>query len=542
MSKLLRVLPLLLMISIAFGGGMVENTNQSADFVRMMARNASTDLDAVFFNPAGLTKLDNGMHLYLSSQTVIQSRTITGKATIPGAGLVTMDKEYEGTTFVPVFPNFYFAYKMDKLVFSAGFTPIGGGGSAVFEDGVPSFEAPVSALVPVMAAAGVTGYNFDIDFNGSSTYLGGQASVAYAINDMISVSLGARFFSAGNSYKGHLKDIKVETAGGDFAPGDVMRNIAALYTGAAATATGASASMQTFIDGGFGDYNFTTIVASGNPLFTQADLDAMTAGFVALGVPGFDPDTWTPTIAQGAYNIAAATAAGTAPVYTAQGLVLDAKTANLVVDATQSGTGFAPIVGLNISLMDKLNIGIRYEGMAALELTNSNDDPNAVLYADGETSNADMPALFGVGLSYLVMPSLNVAFDYNMYFNEDVNWDGKEADVENGSEIAVGAEFALSKALLLSAGYNMATSGALDAYQTDLSYSLNSSTIGLGAKYTLNPQMAISLGFSSTAYEEGSKSGVVYALADDGVTPSLTGDETYMKTATVFAIGLQKSF
>ena len=118
MSKFLRVLPLLLMISMAFGGGMVENTNQSADFVRMMARNASTDLDAVFFNPAGLTKLDNGMHLYLSSQTITQTRTIT-------SDVASLNNDtFEGTTFAPVFPNFYFAYKMDKLVVAAGFVPI----------------------------------------------------------------------------------------------------------------------------------------------------------------------------------------------------------------------------------------------------------------------------------------------------------------------------------------------------------------------------------------------------------------------------------
>ncbi len=544
MSKFLRVLPLLLMISVAFGGGMVENTNQSAEFVRMMARGASTDLDAVFFNPAGLTKLDNGMHLYLSSQTITQGRTVTGIATIPGLGLETMNREYEGTTFAPVFPNFYFAYKMDKLVFSAGFVPIGGGGSAEFADGLPSFEAPVSALVPAMAAAGVTGYNFDIDFNGSSTYLGGQASVAYAINDMLSVSVGARFFSAGNSYKGHLKDIKVETADGDFAPGDVMRGVAALYTGAATSASGGAASLQPLIDGGAGDVSFANLVLGGQ--MAQADVDALGAGLTALGVPGFDEATWTPTIAQGAYNTAAATATATADVYIGSGAELDAKTADLVVDATQSGTAFAPIVGLNISLMDKLNIGFRYEGMAALELTNSNDDEDAVLYVDGETTNADMPAMIGVGLSYLVMPSLNIAFDYNMYMNTGVNWDGAEDHVEDGNEIAFGLEFALSESLLLSGGYLMATSGALEEYQTDLSYSLNSNTFGVGAKYSLNSQMAITLGFSSTSYEEGSKSGVIYAADVDAttgvVTPTLTGDETYMKTATVFAIGLQKSF
>jgi long-chain fatty acid transport protein len=524
MSKLLRVLPLVLMISIAFGGGMVENTNQSADFVRMMARNASTDLDAVFFNPAGLTKLDNGMHLYLSSQTITQGRTIT-------SDVATLNNDtFEGTTFAPVFPNFYFAYKMDKLVFSAGFVPIGGGGSAEFADGLPSFEAPVSALVPLLAPAGVTGYNLDVEFNGSSTYLGGQASVSYAVNDMISLSAGVRYFSASNSYKGHLKDIKVETAAGDMIPGDVMRGVAAQYTAGAASATGGATALQPLIDGGAGDVSFANLVLGGS--LPQANVDAIAAGFAALGVTTFDAATWTPNIAQGAYNSAAATMTATAAGYTAQGLGLDAATADIEVDAVQTGSGFAPIFGLNISLMDKLNIGLRYEMLAPLVLTNETETDGSGLFPDGAESNADMPAMMGIGLSYLAMPSLNIAFDYNMYFNADANWDGREAFADNGSEIAVGAEFALSDALILSAGFNMATSGAMDTYQTDLSYSLNSSTVGLGAKYQLNPGMAVSLGFSNTSYEEGQNPAVTAG----------TGNETYMKTATVFALGLQKSF
>ncbi|MCK7536356.1 MAG: hypothetical protein MZV63_37935 [Marinilabiliales bacterium] len=38
-------------------GGIVTNTNQSAAWVRMFARDASTGIDAVYFNPAGLAKL-----------------------------------------------------------------------------------------------------------------------------------------------------------------------------------------------------------------------------------------------------------------------------------------------------------------------------------------------------------------------------------------------------------------------------------------------------------------------------------------------------
>jgi len=524
MSKLLRVLPLLLMISIALGGGMVENTNQSADFVRMMARNASTDLDAVFFNPAGLTKLDNGMHLYLSSQTISQGRTITSDVSSLNSDT------FEGTTFAPVFPNFYFAYKMDKLVLSAGFVPIGGGGSAEFEDGLPSFEAPAASLVPMLAAAGVTGYSLDVEFNGSSTYLGGQASASYAINDMLSVSAGVRYFSATNTYEGHLKDIKVSTAAGDVIPGDVMRGVAAQYAAGAASATAGAASLQPLIDGGAGDFSFANLVLGGQ--MAQADVDALAAGLTALGVPGFDESTWTPNITQGAYNTAAATASATADGYTAQGLALDAATADIEVDATQTGSGFAPILGLNISLMDKLNIGLRYEMLAPLVLTNDTEVDGSGMFPDEAETNADMPALMGIGLSYLVMPSLSIAFDYNMYFNEDANWDGAEAFVENGNEIAFGAEFALNNALTLSGGLNMATSGALDTYQSDLSYSLNSMTVGLGAKYQLNPGMALSLGFSNTSYEEGQNPEVAAG----------TGNETYMKTATVFALGLQKSF
>jgi len=524
MSKLLRVLPLLLMISIALGGGMVENTNQSADFVRMMARNASTDLDAVFFNPAGLTKLDNGMHLYLSSQTIWQGRTIT-------SDLASLNSDtFEGTTFAPVFPNFYFAYKMDKLVFSAGFVPVGGGGSAEFADGLPSFEAQPSSLVPQLAAAGVTGYNLDVVFNGSSLYMGGQASISYAINDMISVSAGARFFQASNSYEGHLKNIKVTTAAGDMIPGDVMRGAAAQATAAATQATAAATGIAGAIAGGY----------PGTTLLTAIDADgALAAGLVAFG---YDPTGYDLNTAAAVYTGAAAAATTAAATYAGTAVYLDAATADIEVDTKQTGTGFAPILGLNISLMDKLNIGLRYEMLAPLVITNDTKVDGSGLFPDGAETNADMPAMMGVGLSYLAMPSLNIALDYNMYFNTDVNWDGKEANVENGSEIAIGLEYALNQSLTLSGGYNMATSGALAAYQTDLSYSLNSSTFGVGAKYALNPKMALSFGFSSTAYEEGSKDGVVYAVDATTGAPTLTGNETYMKTATVIAVGLTKSF
>ena len=56
-KKLLLSLSLVLASTLAFSGGLVTNTNQSAAWTRMLVRDASTGIDAVFYNPAGLSKL-----------------------------------------------------------------------------------------------------------------------------------------------------------------------------------------------------------------------------------------------------------------------------------------------------------------------------------------------------------------------------------------------------------------------------------------------------------------------------------------------------
>lgn len=55
MRKLSLISIVLLIVSIpTFAGGLLTNTNQHVLFLRMLARDASTDIDAVYSNPAGL--------------------------------------------------------------------------------------------------------------------------------------------------------------------------------------------------------------------------------------------------------------------------------------------------------------------------------------------------------------------------------------------------------------------------------------------------------------------------------------------------------
>ena len=290
---------ILLSTSFLMAGGLVHNTNQSAAWSRMLSRGASVDIDAVYFNPAGLTKLGDGFHISISSQSLFQTQTIT--SSFPYLN----DGKYTGKITAPVFPSAYLAYKTGKWAFSFGFIAIGGGGGASFERGVPLMEVPVASLVPAFAEQGVTGYSVDMEFNGTSVYWGLQAGVSYEINENISVFAGARYVMAKNTYKGHLRDITLKTEAGDMRADEFMNDFANQAEAGAVIATGAAAGMQPIIDGGGGPLTWDQAVAMG--VLTEVQSLTLQGGLVQLGVPADQVAAMDIQTAQGAYtNVAGA--------------------------------------------------------------------------------------------------------------------------------------------------------------------------------------------------------------------------------------------
>src|SRR5450759_74650 len=207
MRKLLTFVVSLFITGSLLAGGLVTNNNQSAMFTRLQNRNASTDIDAVYFNPAGLTKLGNGFFVSVNNQTITQTQKV--KSNYPY--LTGTPKQYVGDVSAPIFPGIYVVYNTGKLSLSAGFNPIGGGGGAKYKTGLPSFEMSVADIVPGLASESIptTQYSADIYFKGSSMYLGYQANIGYKINDMISVAVGARLVSTTNKYSGYLRNISI---------------------------------------------------------------------------------------------------------------------------------------------------------------------------------------------------------------------------------------------------------------------------------------------------------------------------------------------
>jgi long-chain fatty acid transport protein len=207
-------------------GGIFTNTNQSASYIRMPSRGASLDIDAVYYNPAGLTRLAEGLHISLNNQYISQNRTITNNMA------ALNQNEFKGTMSVPVFPSVYAAYKTGNLAFSLGLNIIGGGGEIVYEAGLPSVETAVAAIVPALDRYGVTGYRNNSYFQGSSVYYSGQLGASFEMFNVVSVYGGARFVRAVNTYEGYLRNILVNTPEGWMKPGTYLREfVAPLRTG-----------------------------------------------------------------------------------------------------------------------------------------------------------------------------------------------------------------------------------------------------------------------------------------------------------------------
>jgi long-chain fatty acid transport protein len=509
MKKLLTVSVSMLLSAVMFAGGLVTNTNQSASFTRMQCRDATLGIDAVYYNPAGLTKLADGFHLSLSNQTIGQTQTIISNYMF----IAGQPKTYEGLVSAPVFPGVYAAYKTGKLAFSFGFNPIGGGGGADYKDGLPSFENQVAELVPLLASKGfpTTAYSADIKFKGSSVYFGYQGNVSYQVNDMISLAAGLRYVTAKNTYEGSLNNISVNpnypAFGAAFNGSMVLAS--SFFTAGKNTLEGLAAGAGAFVTG------LQPIVAGGGgatPLAngTAVGLSATQVGQIQqiLGAAGLTP-------AQiGAIDIATAqgTLAAAGPVFTANANQMTAyaqQTGDVTVDASESGHGFTPIVSANISPSDKLNIAVKYEFKTTLELTTKVVDNNGGgIFVDGTKVIADMPAQLVVGLTYKPMDKLLVSTGAHYYFDKKVDYDKSDAiNVnmidKNFIEYALGLQYGVSDKVAVSAGWLTTMTGVNDLYQDDLSYSLNTNSFGGGLEYKINDMIAVNLGGSYTLYKDG---------------------------------------
>ncbi len=481
-STLLTVVFLGLMQSV-WAGGILTNANQSAQYIRMLSRNASTDIDAVYFNPAGLVKLNDGWHFSFNNQSIFQTRTIENMYPLLN------ESTYNGDVTVPVFPSVFAVYKKERFAFSFGLGVNGGGGTAEYKTGLPSFEIPFAQLPAALGQLGIAtdGYSSDLYFDGRSVFLGAQLNASYTFSEVFSGAIGLRVISAKNTYDGHIKQISLIVGSQPVLATDLFNQLA----------TGASAAAAQL-----GEYPASA---------TMPDETAAAYGFQSGTTFGEAAQTMS-------------VKAATASAYASQ---MGDKYESL----DQKGTGFTPIIGLNIKPNEKLNMGFRYEFKTVLKMTNHTEKDDLNVYPDGAEFRNDIPAIFTAGVDYQLLDNFILSGSFSNYFDKAADWSGKENDIEkNYYELAGGLELQLNEVTTISAGLMHSETGVGRGYQTDISYSLSSNSVGLGAKFKVSDAFDMDLGVLNTVYENGYKE-----IEYEGVG---TYKELYDKSNLAFSIGL----
>jgi long-chain fatty acid transport protein len=207
------------------------------------------------------------------------------------------------------------------------------------------------------------------------------------------------------------------------------------------------------------------------------------------------------------------------------------------VDYDETGNGWGGIIGVNITPLEELNIGLRYETKTSIDLETSvttNTLPGALnpLITNGAKRNRDLPALLGLGASYKVTPKIRVEADLTYYFNEDAGWDnipitgGDETQKDDGYDIGIACEYTFNPQWKASVGYMYTFVGINPDNMSIETPELDASTIAGGVAFNPTPNWGLNLGILKTFYKD--------ATTSNGIT--------FDKDVVIVALGIQYKF
>lgn len=482
MRKLTLISVVLLIVSIpTFAGGLLTNTNQHILFLRYLARDASTQIDAVYSNPAGLAFMEDGFHMSFNVQSAFQTRTITSTfAPFAGNG-GEATKKFKGEASVPFIPSLYAVYKRGNWVFSGSFAVTGGGGKATFNDGLGSFESGVALLPIALGKVGFTGTNqYEVNsfMRGSQIIYGLQLGATYKINDNLSAYGGMRMNYVSNSYLGYLRNISVNLNGG---------------------------AMVSLTD--------PTVVAKLQAAKNQFDYLAENASTAE------DKVKW-------------ATASATVQV-------VSNNSADVELDCDQTGWGVTPIIGLDFK-KGKWNIGVKYELNTKLNIENKTRTNSRELaaYKDGVNTPHDIPSLLTAGVTYEILPELRASVGYHHFFDTHAKMANNKQDYinEGTNEFLAGAEWDVCKWAQVSAGMQRTKYDVGDGYQNDMSFAVSSYSYGFGAGFNIAKNAKVNVAYFWTNYGNYKEDN------DNYNNTGLAGSDVYSRTNKVFGVGIDYKF
>jgi len=492
MKKNLSSLVVLMMTTIgAYAGGILTNTNQSVLFLKNPARDAAIGLDGVYSNPAGVAFMPEGFHVAFNWQYAHQTRTVTSTSPVYMLGKKNNNNEkkiFEGVADAPIIPSLQAAWNKGNWSIQLNLSVPGGGGSCEFADGLGSFERVVGGIANMLAPLGAQGYDMDGYMKGRQYYYGVQLGAAYKIHPNLAVYGGLRLLYGDATYKAKISNIQVKTENGyvDFA--DFMTYSTATINNA-----------LDMVNAGIAQYEAAGIPVPAELIAKQAQLESTKGSLTQLQ-----------KYAQGV---------------------------NLLCN--QDGIGIAPVIGVDWRYKN-FNFAAKYEFKTQLRMKNEStvneaSEIEAVnKFKDGEKVNEDAPALLTIGAQWKPVDIVSLNIGWHHYFDKNASWYNNAQDLlkHDTNEFLAGVEWDVTNKLNVSCGGQLTRYGLSDEYMNDISFVVNSYSIGLGCSYKVKDNVTLSAAYFQT----------IYGNYDKTVNEGIPYQDTFTRTNRVLGIGCQLDF
>ena len=213
------------------------------------------------------------------------------------------------------------------------------------------------------------------------------------------------------------------------------------------------------------------------------------------------------------------------------------------LDCKQTGSGITPVVGLDYH-WNGLNIGAKYEFKTGLTLKNkaAANTTGIADFNDGVKTPYDLPALLTFGVQYDLIPALTVSAGYHHFFDSNAKMNHNKQKYINGgiNEYLAGVEYRINDVFLVSCGTQFTRSGVTDNYQSDMSFSLNSYSLGFGGAINLSKNVRLNLAYFFTNYDDWKKESTDYLKNEK--LPVIPGTDVFGRTNQTFGIGVDFRF
>lgn len=479
--------------------------SHSTEYVRTLNRNASTDADAAFYNPAGLAFMDkSGLYINFSNQTLHKKRTSTmdfyaidiayetenlggdnlGKLatynigpdfyTNMSRGGLDSNTDYFAEIYAPAMPDLNVIYKADRWAAYLSLGIMQAAPEFTFGRGLATTDWGTIALGEQLAAVNndLLGTFGDTNFKSltwesnmvvrTEYYVAGTLGGAYRIIDMLSAAAGFRYI---------------------------------YYMG------------QQTID----------------MVGVEAGFNTTTGG------------TMTQTLYDDMYN-------------------------DWHIDTTYKGQSFGVILGIDFRPIKALNIGLRYEYYLPAELkkkTNSfkvnplleqtgaldifkdgsaNPEFNeGAGYAHGNGSSTlkvTYPQSISMGVSYQLLKSLRLEVGGDVYLKNQVDLDGAEKDFNTAYRVGGCVEYSIYDNMVASIGYSYNDTGIKNSCRNEIDPLLLNHSVGTGIGIDVNDRLSVNMGLMYIYYVTAKVDSTADATATmQDVT--LAGDVTTVSTSYI---------